>query len=1090
MGTKNWNRLALGACLSLLAACGPGEGKEPAEPCGNGMLEPTLGEACDDGNNVAGDGCSPFCTLESSTTDEVCDDGVDNDENGQTDCDDPACAGDDACVPGAACGDGTVDDGEECDDGNTDGGDDCNADCTLPDPGVSGDGVVDDGEECDDGNTDNGDDCNADCTLPTAGVCGDGDVNTGEECDDGNIDDGDGCAADCTLEPFCGDGTVDAGEACDDGNDVDGDGCESDCTLTPSTVDCGAEADVYDFATDGTPLATGFSWSGSTNDWADDSSTVSGCTATGGADAVFTYTAEQTGFVRFSAANDANTADVSLLVFEAVCNAAENDACGEDSFGGDASVIASVVANTTYFVRVEANVDGDLTLTAERVNPPGVLGESCGGPAVCGPGLACVDGTCGALPGTCDAPLAIGDVLTGDWETGFSGTIGLQGLPAEQAGTCGGAGREVAIALGVPETIQVVVDVTTAGATAYVRNSCAVSSTEVGCGNDGSLSARVRSDRPAILVIDSEDPFVQEVTLSVSPLPLVGPGESCGDTLAGCTDGLECIEGVCRTEQGGLGDACDPLRGATACEAGANCVDTDDGGLCVLSDATGCGAAADLNALGTAGSVGVDATVPLGTAPTNAYLTTCGGYATAVATWTPTRSGAMIVRDIGGGSSTLSVLASRDECGNEATEVACSDEGDGSTELVLSIVAGEPVHVFLGGTGSAELRIWEAPERSEGEACDPLRRTGICAPGLVCGDEDTCEPDVPNSCVEPLLFGDAFEGGFRDEELTVDLLGTGTQESGSCGGAGNEAVVQFTPRVGGLATFEWSTDFGEPVLYARSTCGTEAEELACSSDAVEATIEVAVEARESIYLILDGSGVPSTGTLTGTLIPFSGEGEPCGASAACEPRFACIDDTCQDVGLGGLCDTQDDCGEGLACAWEAGELVGYCAIAGSAGEACTAGGCGDTLACDLEAGCVAGGVLAGEYCDTRNDTCRGGLVCNGRGSLRGEGVCAEAVEAEGACLDDSACEAGLFCDGASDDTAGVCSRFVVAEDGACTSTRACARGLVCVGIEVAAEGTCRPLRATEGACQPERPDACARDYRCVGAPGAATCQPL
>jgi cysteine-rich repeat protein len=63
--------------------------------CNNTVVDE--GEACDDGNNVACDGCSADCTR------------VD-----------------------AVCGDGTRECGEQCDDGNTHSGDGCDADCTLP----------------------------------------------------------------------------------------------------------------------------------------------------------------------------------------------------------------------------------------------------------------------------------------------------------------------------------------------------------------------------------------------------------------------------------------------------------------------------------------------------------------------------------------------------------------------------------------------------------------------------------------------------------------------------------------------------------------------------------------------------------------------------------------------------------------------------------------------------------------------------------------------------------------------------------------------------------------------------------------------
>lgn len=60
--------------------------------CGDGTLDPS--EACDDGNNVDGDGCSANCTVE------------------------------------AYCGDGVLDPGEQCDDGNNENGDGCSALCS------------------------------------------------------------------------------------------------------------------------------------------------------------------------------------------------------------------------------------------------------------------------------------------------------------------------------------------------------------------------------------------------------------------------------------------------------------------------------------------------------------------------------------------------------------------------------------------------------------------------------------------------------------------------------------------------------------------------------------------------------------------------------------------------------------------------------------------------------------------------------------------------------------------------------------------------------------------------------------------------
>jgi choice-of-anchor A domain-containing protein len=73
--------------------------------CGDGVVQPELGEVCDDGNLLDGDGCNADCQ------------------------------------PGV-CGDGVVDPGEACDDGDLVAGDGCDEDCAtevcVDDPGAAG----------------------------------------------------------------------------------------------------------------------------------------------------------------------------------------------------------------------------------------------------------------------------------------------------------------------------------------------------------------------------------------------------------------------------------------------------------------------------------------------------------------------------------------------------------------------------------------------------------------------------------------------------------------------------------------------------------------------------------------------------------------------------------------------------------------------------------------------------------------------------------------------------------------------------------------------------------------------------------------
>jgi cysteine-rich repeat protein len=83
--------------------------------CGDGILQPELGENCDDGNTWWGDGCNEYCWVEYGWY-----------------CPNPGMP----CYyygnPGY-CGDGMVqpDLGEQCDDGNWYDGDGCSSWCTL-----------------------------------------------------------------------------------------------------------------------------------------------------------------------------------------------------------------------------------------------------------------------------------------------------------------------------------------------------------------------------------------------------------------------------------------------------------------------------------------------------------------------------------------------------------------------------------------------------------------------------------------------------------------------------------------------------------------------------------------------------------------------------------------------------------------------------------------------------------------------------------------------------------------------------------------------------------------------------------------------
>lgn len=237
-------------------------------PCGNEILD--LGETCDDGNNVDGDGCDSSCQDEVSG--QVCgNDILERSEqcdgsllNGATCISAGYDGGSLSCMPAGGgpmgsgctfntggcteCGDGIVNGVEDCDDNNNVDGDGCENDCTFT-PGVCGDGILGAGETCDDGNTVSGDGCSNICEDEDGSIdCGNDILEIGEICD-GSLLNNNACSdflpgstgtllctaictidsSGCTVPLLCGNGVLDVGEECEDGGNVDGDGCNSIC---------------------------------------------------------------------------------------------------------------------------------------------------------------------------------------------------------------------------------------------------------------------------------------------------------------------------------------------------------------------------------------------------------------------------------------------------------------------------------------------------------------------------------------------------------------------------------------------------------------------------------------------------------------------------------------------------------------------------------------------------------------------------------------------------------------------------------------------------------------------------------------------
>ena len=182
---------------------------QPPNVCGNFEVEGS--EACDDGNQVPGDGCEIDCRKSNGQT---C---GDNDE-----CESGICNSG-TCEPNDACGNGVLEGGEICDDGNQTPGDGCEINCRRS----LGAGCASD-VEC----SSNTCDTTGSDTCESPNTCGNGRREGDEGCDDGNTAAGDGCNASCLREAgaLCGDDNDCASGECTGfpmvctGSDTDGDG--------------------------------------------------------------------------------------------------------------------------------------------------------------------------------------------------------------------------------------------------------------------------------------------------------------------------------------------------------------------------------------------------------------------------------------------------------------------------------------------------------------------------------------------------------------------------------------------------------------------------------------------------------------------------------------------------------------------------------------------------------------------------------------------------------------------------------------------------------------------------------------------------
>ncbi len=247
------------------------------------------------------------------------------------------------------------------------------------------------------------------------------------------------------------------------------------------------------------------------------------------------------------------------------------------------------------------------------------------------------------------------------------------------------------------------------------------------------------------------------------------------------------------------------------------------------------------------------------------YGATCGGSSSdAVFVVTPDVSGQLTATLT---SDYDAVLHARTDCDDDATELACQDDGLASDAEVVGfeVTAGVPVYLFVDGyggeTGNFTLDISvatafcgngvaELPEK-----CDD----GNTASGDGCGASCEIEPGgIADDCPgQTILLASNDPLAVRHIGLLGDteLMTTGISPS-SCTGGGRQEVFAIVPDVDGHMTVQMVAEYDDATLYVRAECDLTATQLDCS-EALEPnetlTLTVPVFANNAYYVFADGS---------------------------------------------------------------------------------------------------------------------------------------------------------------------------------------------------------------------------------------------
>ncbi len=932
--------------------------------CGDGRVEGD--ETCDDGNTDPGDGCDARCREEFAP--EICDNGLDDDEDGQTDCDDAECDDEPGCVPPTEdCANGSDDDGdgdadcddsdcarapacrppvEDCDNGQDDDGDgnfDCTDDDCADDPACEEPPA----EICDNGQDDDGDgdtDCDddRDCALDPA-------CQTPEEiCDNGADEDGDDlidCADDdCAGHPDCAEPT----EICDNGGDDDGDmavDCDDDDCLGHPACGAGGEgtceaplAVVVGGRVDGTTVGS------------PDAATAQCGGGAQSAENVHVFVPEAAGVYCVTTARSAY--DTVLHVRTACADAASEIACNDDNeiAGGTRSALElDAVAGTPYFIYVDG-YGASVGAYQLRVLPGACVElPECEADGDCDGGV-CFEGACVECAddahcddGVCESNACV--ECRDDAGCGEGFCVENACVQCREEADCGEgdacfAGFCVPAVAATCETPRAGGFGDFVGATRGEGGAFAAS-----CGGDADGPEDVfalRFEQAGAVCITTTGSSFDTVLHVRTACGDIESEIACNDDNFGVTGGTQSalelnaeagvdyfvfVDGFAEASGGlyRLHVAPGPCVEPPECEADDDCF---GGEFCVEGQCVACrgdedcGPGRACNDEGTCESTVTACRQPpqlgigfggftrvrgnLAEAVDEAEAS-CGGAdgAEFAYLFNLFGSGRFCASAVGEGLQP--VLSVRGACEDAASEVACGAPVEGAAQIEFETEAGAAAFLFVDsaeGNGEYVLTI------SEG-GCD---ERPACFEDVDCGEGEGCLAGACVPVAAPVAC-DAPRAIAAGETVDGTTAGAVAASAGSCGGNGSpESVFVFRPDAEGEYCLQTTGSSIDTVMYVRTGDCAEGDEVACNDDnrdvtgGVASAITLQAGAETDYFVFVDAFGDDNVGSyrlaVTAGACPILPE---CAADDECLGDDVCVDGQCVQ------CRDDAGCEEGLVC---------------------------------------------------------------------------------------------------------------------------------------------------------------------------------